>query len=83
LKVEVAGLESVCGDKYKINHLNLILVSIYECHSNKHRPISNDRSEMEASLVVNGPLSACRQCYKGDVQNKWIHFLRRGFIDLM
>ena len=31
-------------------------VSIYESHSNKHRPISNDRAEMEISVAVNGPL---------------------------
>ena len=38
---------------YKINHLT-IGVSIYEGHSNKHRPISNDRAEMEASEIFKG-----------------------------
>ena len=37
---------------YKINHLNLIWVSIYEGHSNKNRPISNYRTEMEAKDVT-------------------------------
>ena len=31
-------------------------VSIYESHRNKHRPISNDRAEMEVCVAVNGPL---------------------------
>ena len=31
-------------------------VSIYEAHSNKHRPISNDRAEREVCVAVNGPL---------------------------
>ena len=31
-------------------------VSIYEAHSNKHRPISNERAEQEICVAVNGPL---------------------------
>ena len=31
-------------------------VSIYEAHSNKHRPNSNERAEKEICVAVNGPL---------------------------
>ena len=31
-------------------------VSIDEAHGNKHRPISNDRAEMEINVAVNGPV---------------------------
>ena len=31
-------------------------VSIYEAHSNNHRPISNYRAEREVCVAVNGPL---------------------------
>ena len=31
-------------------------VSIYEAHSNKHRPISNYRAEREVCVAVNGTL---------------------------
>ena len=30
-------------------------ISVYEAHSNKHRPISNERAEMEVCVAVNGP----------------------------
>ena len=30
-------------------------ISVYEAHSNKHRPISNDRAEMEVVVAVDGP----------------------------
>ena len=63
-------------------------VSIYEGHSNKHRPISNDRAEMEVSLAVNGPLlqhadklikKAIKEMFKDvkDVNNRGGHFVRR------
>ena len=64
-------------------------VSIYESHSNKHRPISNDRAEMEVCLAVNGPLlqhadplikKAIKEIYKDskDVNNRDGHFVRRN-----
>ena len=65
-------------------------VSIYESHSNKHRPISNERAEMEVSVAVNGPLlqhadsvliMALRDMYKDakDLQNRGIgRFVRRN-----
>ena len=64
-------------------------VSIYESHSNKHRPISNDRAEMEVCLAVNGPLlqhadplikKATKEMFKNakDVNNIDGHFVRRN-----
>ena len=64
-------------------------VSIYESHSNKHRPISNDRAEMEISVAVNGPLlqhadsllkEALKNMYKDtkDVRNRGGRFVRRN-----
>ena len=63
-------------------------VSIYEGHSNKHRPISNERAEMEVSLAVNGPLlqhadelinEPFREMFKDakNVNNRSGHFVRR------
>ena len=63
-------------------------VSIYESHSNKHRPISNDRAEMEVSLAVNGPLlqhadklikETIKEMFKDskNVNNRDGHFVRR------
>ena len=31
-------------------------VGLYKAHSNKHRPIYNERAEMELTVAVNGPL---------------------------
>ena len=65
-------------------------VSIYESKSNKHRPISNERAEMEVSVAVNGPLlqhadpvliRALRDMYKDakDLQNRGFgRFVRRN-----
>ena len=65
-------------------------VSIYESHNNKHRPISNERAEMEVSVAVNGPLlqhadpvliRALRDMYKDakDLQNRGFgRFVRRN-----
>ena len=64
-------------------------VSIYESHSNKHRPISNDRAEMEVCVAVNGPLiqhadpvlkKALSDMYKDskDVRNRGGRFIRRN-----
>ena len=65
-------------------------VSIYEYHSNKHRPITNDRAEIEISLAVNGPLlqhadsvlkEALGEMYKDskDVRNRGVgRFVRRN-----
>ena len=64
-------------------------VSIYESHSNKHRPISNDRAEREVCLAVNGPLlqhadpllkKAIKEMFKDakDVNNREGHFVRRN-----
>ena len=64
-------------------------VSIYEGHSNKHRPISNDRAEQEVCLAVNGPLlqhadpvikAALKDMYKDtkDTRNKGGRFVRRN-----
>ena len=64
-------------------------VSIYETHSNKHRPISNDRAEEEICVAVNGPLlqhsdlilkAALKEMYKDskDVRNRWGKFIRRN-----
>ena len=64
-------------------------VSIYEGHSNKHRPISNDRAEQEVCLAVNGPLlqhadpvikAALKDMYKDtkDTRNRGGRFVRRN-----
>ena len=64
-------------------------VSVYEAHSNKHRPISNDRAEQEICLAVNGPLlqhadvvirAALREMYKDskDIRNRGGKFIRRN-----
>ena len=64
-------------------------VSIYEAHSNKHRPISNDRAEMEVCVAVNGPLlqhadtvlkEALIDMYKGaqDSRDRMGRFVRRN-----
>ena len=64
-------------------------VSIYESHTKKQRPISNDRAEMEVCVAVNGPLlqhadpilkEALTAMYKDskDVRNKGGRFVRRG-----
>ena len=65
-------------------------VSIYESHNNKHRPISNDRAEMEISVAVNGPLlqhadpvlkKALKDMYKDakDIRNRGAgRFVRRN-----
>ena len=64
-------------------------VSIYEAHSNKHRPISNDRAEREICVAVNGPLlqhadpvirAALKVMYKDckDMRNRGGKFIRRN-----
>ena len=65
-------------------------VSIYENHSNKHRPISNERAKMEVCVAVNGPLlqhadpllvEALRDMYKDskDLRNRGAgRFVRRN-----
>ena len=64
-------------------------VSIYEAHSNKHRPIANDRAEQEISVAVNGPLlqhadpvikAALRSMFKNskDKRNMGGRFIRRN-----
>ena len=64
-------------------------VSVYETHSNKHRPISNERAEQEVCVAVNGPLlqhadavikAALVEMYKDtkDLGNRGGMFVRRG-----
>ena len=63
-------------------------VSVYENHSNKHRPITNERAEREVAVAVNGPLvqhadslikEALKDMFKDakDVKNRNGHFVRR------
>ena len=63
-------------------------VSVYENHSNKHRPITNERAEREVAVAVNGPLvqhadslikEALKDMFKDakDVNNRNEHFVRR------
>ena len=64
-------------------------VSIYEAHSNKHRPISNERAENEICVAVNGPLlqhadpilkEALKMMYKTskDTRDRGGRFIRRN-----
>ena len=63
--------------------------SVVEAHSNKHRPISNDRAEREVCVAVNGPLlqhadavirAALKVMYKDskDMRNRGGKFIRRN-----
>ena len=52
----------VAATSMRVEYIVESWVSVYESHSSKHRPISNERAELEVFLAVNGPILPHADC---------------------